>query len=75
MISSLEAQNKKLAKLLEPEFLVNTITQAMASSLRISAGNKSSKIHQMAAGGYTGKSLLVGKPRPTATCTRDRWFP
>ena len=34
-ISSLEAQNKKLGQLLEPKFLVETITQAVASSLKI----------------------------------------
>ena len=34
-ISSLEAQNQKLAKLLEPKFLVETITKAVASNLNI----------------------------------------
>ena len=34
-ISSLEAQNKKLGQLLEPKFLVETITQAVASSLKM----------------------------------------
>ena len=39
-ISGLEAQNQKLTQLLEPKFLVNTITQAVASNLNISMGNK-----------------------------------
>ena len=38
-ISSLEAQIRKLTQLLEPKFLVNTITQAVACSLSISGGN------------------------------------
>ena len=39
-ISSLEAQNWKLTQLLQPKFLVDTITQAVASSLNISGSNK-----------------------------------
>ena len=34
-IRSLEAQNKKLGQLLEPKFLVETITQAVANSLKM----------------------------------------
>ena len=34
-ISSLEAQNQKLAQLLKPKFLVETITKAVASNLNI----------------------------------------
>ena len=62
MISSLEAQNWKLTQLLEPEFLVDTITQAVASSLNIN-GNKSQKSDTNGASGYTRKPYL-GKPRP-----------
>ena len=59
-ISSLEAQNQKLAQLLEPKFLVETITKAVASNLNINAGDKP---QQSAASGYTGRPYL-GKPRP-----------
>ena len=41
-ISSLEAQNQKLAQLLDPKFLVETITKAVASNLNINVGNKPS---------------------------------
>ena len=34
-ISSLEAQNKKLGQLLEPKFLAETITKAVASNLNM----------------------------------------
>ena len=34
-ISSLQAQNKKLGQLLEPKFLVETITRAVASNLNM----------------------------------------
>ena len=50
-ISSLEAQNQKLAQLLEPKFLVETITKAVASNLNISMDKKSSQNES----GYTGK--------------------
>ena len=60
-ISSLEAQNQKLTQLLEPKFLVDTITQAVASSLNIN-GNQHQKSDINGEGGYTGKSYL-GKPR------------
>ena len=59
-ISSLEAQNQKLAQLLEPKFLVETITKAVASNLNINIDKKSSQNES----GYTGKPYL-GKPRPS----------
>ena len=58
-ISSLEAQNQKLAQLLEPKFLVETITKAVASNLNIDMNKKSSQNES----GYTGKPYL-GRPRP-----------
>ena len=62
-ISSLEAQNLKLTQLLEPKFLVDTITEAVASNLNISGGNKPQKSEDNNTSGYTGKPYL-GKPRP-----------
>ena len=75
-ISSLEAQNKKLGQLLEPKFQVETITQTLASSLKI---DKTTKLDS-SPGGYTSNPYL-GKPRssqlapgvdgsldPTLTC-------
>ena len=38
-ISSLEAQNRKLGQLLEPKFLVETITRAVASNLNMGKPN------------------------------------
>ena len=61
-ISSLEVQNQKLAQLLEPKFLVKTITKAVASSLNINMDKKSSQNEQPS--GYTGRPYL-GKPRPS----------
>ena len=61
-ISSLEVQNQKLTQLLEPKFLVNTITQAVASSLNIN-GNKPQKSDTNGVSGYTREPYL-GKPRP-----------
>ena len=60
-ISNLEAQNQKLAQLLQPKFLVETITKAVASNLNISVDNKP---RQGEASGYTGRPYL-GKPRPS----------
>ena len=60
-ISSLEAQNQKLAQLLEPKFLVETITKAVASNLNINVCNNPQKTESS---GYTGKTYL-GKPRPS----------
>ena len=59
-ISSLETQNQKLAQLLEPKFLVETITKAVASNLNI---NVDKRPQQTEAIGYTGRPYL-GKPRP-----------
>ena len=59
-ISSLEAQNQKLAQLLEPKFLVETITKAVASNLNIGIDKKAAQNES----GYTGKPYL-GKPRPS----------
>ena len=58
-ISSLEAQNQKLAQLLEPKFLVEMITKAVASNLNINVGNNPQKGDSS---GYNGKPYL-GKPR------------
>ena len=60
-ISSLEVQNQKLAQLLEPKFLVETITKAVASNLNINMDKKS---QQEQTSGYTGRPYL-GKPRPS----------
>ena len=60
-ISSLEAHNQKLAQLLEPKFLVKTITKAVASNLNI---NMDKKFQQEQASGYTSRPYL-GKPRPS----------
>ena len=57
------AQNQKLTQLLEPKFLVDTITQAVASSLNISGGNKPQKSNTNGASSYTDKPYL-GKSRP-----------
>ena len=61
-ISSLEAQNQKLAQLLESKFLVKTITKAVASNLKINGGSKPQQKEQPS--GYTSKPYL-GKPRPS----------
>ena len=58
-ISSLEAQNRKLSQLLEPKFLVETITQTVASSLNIGGNTKSNN----SSSGYTSKPY-PGKPHP-----------
>ena len=59
-ISSLEVQNQKLAQLLEPKFLVETITKTVASNLNINMDKKS---QQEQASAYTSRPYL-GKPRP-----------
>ena len=61
-INSLKAQNWTLAQLLEPKFLVNTINQAVASSLNISGGNKPQN-NSNGTSRYTRKPYLE-KPRP-----------
>ena len=58
-ISSLEAQNKKLGQLLEPKFLVETITQAVATSVKM---DKTTKLDSTPCG-FTSKPYL-GKPCP-----------
>ena len=60
-ISSLEVQNQKLAQLLEPKFLVETITKAVASNLNINMDKIS---QQEQASGYTGRPYLR-KSRPS----------
>lgn len=59
-ISSLEAQNKKLRQLLEPKFLVETITQAVASSLKMEKTTDSDSSPR----GFISKPYL-GKPCPS----------
>ena len=59
-ISSLEAQNKKLGQLLEPKFLVETITQAVASSLKMSKTTNPDS----SPSGFISKPYL-GKPHPS----------
>ena len=59
-ISSLEAQNKKLGQLLESKFLVETITQAVASSLKM---DKTSNPDSSPTG-FISKPYL-GKPHPS----------
>ena len=59
-ISSLEAQNRKLSQLLEPKFLVETITQAVASSLKMGGNTKPKN----SPSGYNSKPYL-GKPCPS----------
>ena len=58
-ISSLEAWNQKLTQLLQPKFLVDTITKTVASNLNINVGNNPQKNESS---GYIGKPYL-GKPR------------
>ena len=59
-ISSLEAQNRKLGQLLEPKFLVEMITQAVASSLKM---DKTTKLDSSSSG-FTSNPYL-GKPHPS----------
>ena len=59
-ISSLEAQNKKLGQLLEPKFLVETITQAVASSLKMGK----TTIPESVPSGFISKPYL-GRPCPS----------
>ena len=59
-ISSLEAQNKKLGQLLEPKFLVETITRAVASNLNMGKPNTT----ESSPSGFTSKSYL-GRPCPS----------
>ena len=59
-ISSLEAQNKKLGQLLEPTFLVETITRAVASSLNMGKPNTT----ESSPSGFISKPYL-GRPCPS----------
>ena len=59
-ISSLEAQNKKLGQLLEPKFLVETITKAVASNLNL--GNTINA--ESSPSGFVSKPYL-GRPCPS----------
>ena len=59
-ISSLEAQNRKLGQLLEPKFLVETITRAVASNLNMGKPNTT----ESSLGGFTSKPYL-GRPCPS----------
>ena len=59
-INSLEAQNNKLGQLLEPIFLVETITQAVGSSLKM---DETTKLDSSPSG-FTSKPYL-GKPHPS----------
>ena len=68
-INSLEAQNKKLGLLLEPKFLVETITQAVASSLKM---DKTTKLDSSTSG-FTSKPYL-GKAMSITISPRCGWF-
>ena len=59
-ISSLEAQNKKLGQLLEPKFLVETITRTVASNLNMGKSNTT----EGSPGRFISKPYL-GRPRPS----------
>ena len=59
-ISSLEAQNKKLGQLLEPKFLVETITRAVSSNLNMGKPNTT----ESSPSGFTSKPYL-GRPHPS----------
>ena len=65
-ISSLEAQNKKLGQLLEPKFLVKTITQAVASSLKMGKTTNPDS----SPCGFISKPYL-GKPHPSQISPRS----
>ena len=58
-ISSLEAQIKKLGQLLEPKFLVETITKAVTSNLNMGKGNNTKSYPS----GFVSKPYL-GRPHP-----------
>ena len=59
-ISSLEAQNRKLGQLLEPKFLVETITRAVASNLNMGKPNTT----ESSPSGFISKPYL-GRPCPS----------
>ena len=58
-ISSLEAQNKKLGQLLEPKFLVETITKAVPSNLNMGKTNNT----ESSPSRFVSKPYL-GRPHP-----------
>ena len=58
-ISSLEAQNKKLGQLLEPKFLVETITKAVASNLNMGKTNNTKLSSRFVSKPY------LGRPQPS----------
>ena len=71
-ISSPETQNQKLAQLLEPKFLVETITKAVASNLNINGGNKP---QQGETSGYTGRPYLGSQdPRSLLWGSMGHWI-
>ena len=59
-ISSLEAQNRKLNQLLEPNFLVETIIQAVASSLTMVGNTRPDN----STSGYNSKPYLESDVHP-----------
>ena len=59
-ISSLEAQNRKLGQLLEPKFLVETITRAVVSNLNMGKPNTTESFPS----GFVKKPYL-GRPHPS----------
>ena len=59
-ISSLQTQNEKLGQLLEPKFLVETITRAVASNLNMGKNNNT----ESSPSGFVSKPYL-GRPRPS----------
>ena len=59
-ISSLEVQNKNLGQLLEPKFLVETITRAVVSNLNMGKSNNM----ESSPSGFVGKPYL-GRPCPS----------
>ena len=59
-ISSLEAQKKKLGQLLEPMFLVETITRAVASNFNMGMTNNT----ESSPSGFVSKPYL-GRPHPS----------
>ena len=59
-ISSLEAQNKKLGQLLEPKFLVESITKAVTNNLNMGKTNNA----ESSPSGFVSKPYL-GRPHPS----------
>ena len=63
-INQKASQNRKLSQLLEPKFLMETITQAVASSLKMGRNNKIDS----SPSGYNSKPYLR-KPHPSQLAT------